>query len=288
MSLIEIENFSYSYPASGEPALSSISLCIGAGEFVAVIGANNSGKSTLCYALSGVVPHLYQGKAEGSVKVCGNNTADTPVADLIRSVALVMQKPEHQLSGVRFSVAEEVAFSLENMGVERDEIKRRVDEALNITGLSGVSDRSPHHLSGGQLQRTVLASALVCDTPVLVLDEPTTFLDPAGAGHTFEILSRLRDQGKAVVLVEQRLESIALHADRVIALHRGRIVLDGPPEEVLTSMKLKDIGLDWNRFTRVAHLAVKNGLWGDGRELATTLKTTVDGLKVFREVARDG
>lgn len=278
MSLIEIEDFSYSYPASSRPALSDLDVRIEAGQFVALIGANNSGKSTLCSALSGAVPQLYHGKADGRIRVCGNDAAETPLAELSESVALVMQNPERQLSGIRFTVAEEVGFSLENRGVERSEIIQRVDKSLALTGLSELAERSPHHLSGGQLQKVALASALACDTAVLVLDEPTTFLDPLAARQVFEILHGLRSKGKTIVLAEQRLESIAKYADRVLALHEGRIVLDGSPAEVLISPQLKKIGLDWTRFSKVAELARRCGYWAEVRTLPTTFSGVVEGL----------
>ncbi|MFW5500295.1 MULTISPECIES: energy-coupling factor ABC transporter ATP-binding protein [unclassified Maridesulfovibrio] len=280
MSFIEIKNFTYSYASSASPVLRNLNLEIGAGEFVALIGANNSGKSTLCNALCGAVPQLYHGKFEGNVRVCGKDTSDTPLPELSESVALVMQHPERQLSGIRFTVAEEVGFSLENRGVDRDEILDCVDDALALTGLSNFAERSPHHLSGGQLQKVALASALACDTPVLVLDEPTTFLDPLAARQVFEILDGLCSKGKTIVLAEQRLEGIAIHADRVIAMHEGRVVLDGPPAEVLGSPLLKEIGLDWTRFSKVSELARKRKLWAEGRALATTFAEVIDGLEV--------
>ncbi len=287
MSLIEIENFSYTYATAARPALSGLNLKIGGGEFVALIGANNSGRSTICNALCGAVPQLYHGQVEGRVLVCEKDTAETPLAELAESVSLVMQNPERQLSGIRFTIAEEVGFSLENRGVERREIISRVGKALALTGLSDLADRSPHCLSGGQLQKVVLAAALACETPVLVLDEPTTFLDPLAAKQVFEILDGLRSSGTTIVLVEQRMESIAYYADRVLALHEGRIVLDGPPSEVLISPVVKDIGLDWTRFTKVAGIARDHGCWAEDRKLAVTLSGTVAGLDAAQEIRHD-
>lgn len=279
MSFIEIDHFSYSYPAADRSALSNISLQIDEGEFVAVIGANNAGKSTLCHALVGVVPQLYHGKMEGIVRICGKDTAETKIADLAMYVSFVMQKVQNQLSGIRFTVREEVAFSLENQGLERTEIQSRVDEALQVMDLSDLAQRSPHHLSGGQLQRVALAAAFACDTPVIVLDEPTTFLDPLGVNNIFEILQKLQEKGKTIVLAEQRLECLAMYADRVIALNKGEVVLDGKSQEVLGSNLLKGIGLDWTRFTHVSSLAMEAGCWTEGKELATTLAGVINGLE---------
>jgi energy-coupling factor transporter ATP-binding protein EcfA2 len=278
MAIIEISDLSYTYPDSEDPALDNLSLDIWQGQFVAVIGANNSGKTSLCHALTGVIPHLYQGSIRGRVRVCDKDSAETSVSEMAESVALVMQNPESQLSGVRFTVRDEIAFGLENRGMDRQSMLDRVDTALALTGLADLADRSPHHLSGGQMQKVALAAAVAGDTPILVLDEPTTFLDPASARAVFAILHQLGEQGKTIVVAEQRLESVALFADRVIALHKGQAVLDGAPEEVLVSPRIRDIGLDWTRFTRIGELARERDLWPKDAGLPTTLEDTVQGL----------
>jgi energy-coupling factor transport system ATP-binding protein len=283
---IEVDSLDFTYAGASVPALKDISLRIGAGEFVALAGANNAGKSTLCLALAGVVPHLLPGTMQGRVCMCGHDTAALNVAGMAAHIAFVMPKPEQQLSGVRFTVREEVAFGLENRGVERSEMLRLVREALHMTGLEAMADHSPHHLSGGQLQRLMLAAALACQTPVLVLDEPTTFLDPAGEKAVLGMLRGLCDAGRTIVLAGQRLDVVAGYADRVVALHGGRVVMDGPPRQVLASHLMPEIGLDWPRCTRVSMLARERGLWSrevsglDVRERppAITIEETLAGL----------
>ncbi|WP_027186082.1 energy-coupling factor ABC transporter ATP-binding protein [Desulfovibrio inopinatus] len=278
MSIFELNHFSFYYPGCDVAALQNISVRIKRGDFVAVIGANNAGKSTFCYSLTGVIPHCYNGKMEGSIQVCNHNTEKSTPADICSRVGFVMQNPEQQLSGVRFTVFEEVAFNLENQGVERDEIGRRVTEILRVVGIAHLADRSPHHLSGGQLQKVILAAALSSKPQALVLDEPTTFLDPQATRQFFEILTRLRQEKTTIVLAEQRLEWIALYADRVIALHNGKIVLDGAPTEVLSSPLLDKIGLAWTQFTEVSKIARDKNIWSPARPLAITCSQTIDGL----------
>ena len=278
MYIIDVDKLSFTYPAGRTAALDNVSLHIEQGEFIGLIGANNAGKSSLCLAMTGAIPHLYQGQMDGCVRVDGKNIAQTSVAETAAAVGFVMQQPENQLSGVCFTVREEVAFSLENRGVDRNQMVRRVNDALHATGLADLADRSPHQLSGGQLQRVILASALAGDAPILVLDEPTTFLDPQSAGQLFEILRQLRDTGKTIVIAEQRLECLAQYANRVIALHQGKKVLDGPSQTTLTSPLLKEIGLDWTRFTAIANLAKKDGLWPSDRPLPATLDDAANGL----------
>ncbi len=279
MPILDIENLSYAYPSGRGKALDNISLRIEEGEFLAIMGANNAGKSSLCYALTGVIPHLYRGEMKGRVRVRGKDTMESGVAELSTSVALVMQRPETQLSGVRFTVFEEVAFSLENQGMERRRMRKRVQEVLRMTGITELAERPPHLLSGGQLQKVILASALAGDAPVLVLDEPTTFLDPLAAMRIYEILHQLHRGGKTIVLADQRPESVAMYADRVVILSDGKMTLDAPPSEVLVSLELLDAGLDRTRYTRVAALAREQGLWPGERPLPCTLSGTVDGLR---------
>ena len=285
---ILVESLNFTYAGTSAPALSDICLRIGPGEFVALAGANNSGKSSLCLALTGVIPHLLTGVMRGRILVCGHDAAALKVAEMGNHIAMVMPKPEQQLSGVRFTVREEVAFGLENRGVERSEMLRLVNAALRMTGLETLADHSPHHLSGGQLQRVALAAAIASDSSVLVLDEPTAFLDPAGKKSVLIMLRRLCDSGHTVLLAGQRLDGVAEYADRIIALHEGRLAMDGTPREVLTSSRMKSIGLDWPRCAKVSSLAQKHGLWhtdvsmdgsGEG-PLAITLAETLKGLRM--------
>lgn len=278
MVLLETDRLTYHYPRSGKPALHEVSIRIPAGEFIALIGANNSGKSTLCYALAGVIPHLYHGKMEGRVLIAGTDNKDKTVSEISCNVGLVLQVPGSQMSGVRFTVFEEVAFSLENRGVAREEMRERVETVLALMGLQECATRSPFHLSGGQQQRLALATVLAVDPAILVLDEPTTLLDPLGAKLVFDILRQLRRQGKTIVIAEQRMDLIAEYADRVVALDQGHLVMDGSPREVLTSPMMRSINLNWTRYTEVAELARQKGLWPLDLPLSTSLSETIDGF----------
>jgi energy-coupling factor transport system ATP-binding protein len=280
---VETDLLSYQYPGSEQPALNEVSIRIPAGEFVALIGANNSGKSTLCYALAGVVPHLYHGRITGRVCIAGQDNKDKTISEIAHHVGLVLQVPGNQMSGVRFTVFEEVAFGLENRGVAREKIIKRVKAVLTQIGLEEYAGNSPFHLSGGQQQRLALATVLALDPGILVLDEPTTFLDPQGAKLVFEILRQLQQQGKTIVIAEQRLDLVAQYTNRVLALDRGRIVMDGSPREVLSSADMRSINLDWTRYTQVAELLRLRGLWPVDLPLPASLSETVDGLSQLRK-----
>jgi energy-coupling factor transport system ATP-binding protein len=275
--MIDIENLTYTYPVTSTPALRDLSLHVPAGQFCAVVGANGAGKSTLCYALAGLIPHFYQGKLGGSIEVAGHDIVQTPLSELAGEIGLVFQNPFNQITGARFTVREEVAFGLENLGVPRDEMMTRTGEALALVGLGDLADRSPYALSGGQQQRLAIASVIVMQPRVLVLDEPTSQLDPVGTREVFAALRALAETGETtVVLVEHKLEWAATFAGRVVALAEGRIVADGPPREVLTSPLMTEHGIGATRYTLAARRAQAEKLASGDRPLPVTLDEAVE------------
>ncbi|HZJ23865.1 MAG TPA: ABC transporter ATP-binding protein, partial [Anaerolineales bacterium] len=234
MAIVNLQNVTYQYPLTSSPALRDISLQINEGEFVAVVGPNGAGKSTLCYTLAGFVPHFFKGELTGTVEVAGSETHSSTLNDWVMNVGLAFQNPFNQISGAKYTVFEEIAFGLENIGVPRDEMISRVEDAMKLTDISDLADRSPYSLSGGQQQRVALTSILVMQPKVLVLDEPTSQMDPIGTREVFGVIRKMAEQGMTVILVEHKVEWIAQFADRVIALKDGEVLLEGTPGEVLT------------------------------------------------------
>ncbi len=283
MTQIITDHLTYRYSENEYPALDQVSIKIDPGEFLAIIGANNSGKSTLCYALAGVVPHLYHGKLEGKVLIDGIENREKTVSEIAQQVGLVLQVPSSQMSGVRFTVFEEVAFGLENRGVPRERIKERVKTVLALIGLEKFENHSPFELSGGQQQRLALATVLAVNPSIIILDEPTTFLDPQGAALVFDILRGLQQQGKTIIIAEQRLDLIADYADRVVAFDKGKLVMDNTPRKVLTSSIMHKIKLNWTRYTQVAHLAQEQGLLATDQPLPASLREAID---TFHDIRR--
>jgi energy-coupling factor transporter ATP-binding protein EcfA2 len=279
MAIIEIENLTYSYPHTDQPALRDLSLQIEAGEFVAVIGANGAGKSTLCYTLTGFVPHFFQGEIVGRVSVAALETREHPLEDLVLVSGLVFQNPFNQISGAKFTVYEEIAFGLENLGVPREEMDPRIKRVMALTDITEMADRSPYALSGGQQQRVALASMLVMEPQVLVLDEPTSQLDPLGSREVFAVIRELSRQGMTVVMTEHKLELVATFADRVLVLADGQLILSGPPAEVLTSPLLETHHIGQTRYTTVAHRIKAEGGWPNGQPLPVTLDEAEAGFK---------
>ncbi|KPL83855.1 hypothetical protein SE15_01025 [Thermanaerothrix daxensis] len=283
MAVIEIQNLTYTYPATSHPALREVSLTVEAGEFVAIIGPNGAGKSTLCYTLAGFIPHFFKGELQGEVRVAGQDIRRVRLEDWVLKVGLVFQNPFNQISGAKFTVYEEIAFGLENIGVPREEMKRRVEEVMALTGIEDLADRSPYALSGGQQQRVALASILVMQPEVLVLDEPTSQLDPIGTREVFQVIRRLAHQGVTIIMAEHKVEWIAEYADRVIALAEGRVIGTGTPADVLTDPRLPDYGIGISRYTAVARRAAGEGLWPAERRLPVTLDEAEAGFRAVEE-----
>ena len=277
MAIVHLQNVTYKYPVSHSPALQNINLEVEEGEFVAVIGPNGAGKSTLCYTIAGFVPHFFKGEITGTVEVAGQESGKSNLHEWVLNVGLAFQNPFNQISGAKYTVFEEIAFGLENIGVPRDEMKARVTDAMALTGITDLADRSPYSLSGGQQQRVALTSILVMQPKVLVLDEPTSQMDPVGTREVFSVIREMAHRGLTVILVEHKVEWIAAFADRVIALKDGQILMQGTPSEVLTSDLLAENGFGISRYTSVARKAKAQGLWKKER-LPVTLDEAVQGF----------
>jgi energy-coupling factor transport system ATP-binding protein len=277
MAIVNLQDVTYKYPLTETPALQNINLQVNEGEFLAIIGPNGAGKSTLCYTLAGFVPHFFKGELSGLVEVLGKESLNATLSEWVLNVGLAFQNPFNQISGAKYTVFEELAFGLENIGIPREEMKARVEDAMKLTGISDLAERSPYSLSGGQQQRVALTSILVMQPKVLVLDEPTSQMDPIGTREVFSVVRRMAERGMTVILVEHKVEWIAQFADRVIALTDGQIFLDGTPSEVLTSPLLQEHGFGISRYTSVARKAKGIGLWKK-EDLPVTLDEAADGF----------
>jgi len=280
--MIRFNKVTYAYPGTSNPAIRDLSLEIPDGQFCAVIGPNGAGKSTFAYLIAGFIPHFYHGELEGEVLVSGNATATTPLSDLIHGVGLIQQNPFNQISGTKVTVREEIAFGLENLGVPRPEMVERVAAAMDLVGISDLAERSPLALSGGQMQRVAIASILVIQPPVLVLDEPTAQLDPVGSKEVFAIIRKLATgQEMTVIMIEHKLEWVAAFSDRVLALSGGELLADGSPEEVLTDEALRRKGIGQTRYTQAARDLRERGIWPEEKPLPVRLE---DSVAAFKEV----
>ena len=264
MERIEVENLKYRYPLTDTNALDDVSFTISEGEFIGVIGENNAGKSTLCQALVGLVPHFYKGLYDGKVMICGKNVRESSVSDLSENVGLAFQNPFTQVTGAKVTVYEEVAFGLENLGIPRDEMSKRVTEALELLGISEYRDRNPFDLSGGQMQRVALAGVIAMKPDVIILDEPTSQLDPKGSEEVFQAVQQLSEKGMTIIMVEHKMEKIAAYSDRVMLLSNGKVVDFATPHEIFSREDIHDYGVIEPVYTQVAKglgLILENGLY---------------------------
>ncbi len=273
---IEIKNLHFAYGEGEEmsEALRGVNLTINEGEFVAVLGHNGSGKSTLAKHLNGILT-----ATSGKVIVNGIDTRDEDKLYELRSrVGMVFQNPDNQI--VATIVEEDVAFALENLGVEPQQIRERVDEALKNVGMFEYRLREPHKLSGGQKQRVAIAGVLAMEPKCIILDEPTAMLDPKGRAQVMETIVRLhKEKGITVVLITHFMEEAAL-CDRVVVMNKGEVFLDGAPREIFSkAQELRDIGLSVPAVTELC-LELKN----NGVDIKTDLISEEETLNALREI----
>lgn len=229
---IQLENVTFTY-ADGVEALSNINFSARPGEFIVVLGANGAGKSTLCFLLSGIVPHIYGGKRTGTLLAMGKDPWDHALFETAQYSGVLLQDPEVQLFNP--SVFAELAFGPANLKVEREEIIRRIESSLSLLHLEGMEKRNPRDLSGGQKQRVALGAALTMHPRLLVLDEPTSQLDPIGRSEVVEAIHRLKSTGEiTIVMTTHETDDILDLADRVLVLDKGKVILWGTPAEVFS------------------------------------------------------
>lgn len=281
MSVIKTNNLTYTYPNQEKPSLVDVSIQIEKGDFVLITGPSGCGKTTLCRCFNGLIPHFYQGEQKGEVIVSGLKVNEHPIHELAKHVGMVFQNPENQLFAL--SVEKDVAFGLENLGIPRKDMRDRVEEALAFTGISDLKERAPHELSGGQQQRVAIASVLAMQPEVIVLDEPTSFLDPLGAKNIFQVISDLNKKlGITVVLVEHRLDLTARYTNHIIVMNNGEVVLDGEPRKILDSEQARLIGVGIPKSTRLYQVLEKE------LDLTSLLPLSSDEMvHILREVFND-
>ncbi|WP_288804019.1 energy-coupling factor ABC transporter ATP-binding protein [uncultured Bifidobacterium sp.] len=250
MSVISLEHVGYRYPLGREDAVRDVSFQVEQGQVCALLGANGSGKTTICNLIRGFIPRFYRGEPTGLVQLAGRPVEQYDDAELTETVGYSFQNPFTQMSGVKDNVREEIAYALENLGIERDAMAARVDAMIELLHLGDIADANPLELSGGQRQRVAIAAVLVTDPPIVVLDEPTSQLDPQSTEDVFNIIALLKRQGKTVILVEHKIDLVARYSDLVILMEDGRVAMSGPACRVLTDPQVLDHGGQLPEVTR--------------------------------------
>jgi energy-coupling factor transporter ATP-binding protein EcfA2 len=275
LSIIRAKHLTFTYTGASTPSIQDISIEVTSGEFVVLTGPSGCGKTTICRCLNGLIPNFYSGDFSGELIVDGMNVRDHTTAELAAHVGMVFQNPENQLFSL--SVERDVAFGPENLGLSREEIRKRVDWALDVTGVAHLKDKPPYELSGGQQQRTAIASVLAMQPKVMILDEPTSFLDPKSALGILDVISDLNKRlGITIVLVEHRLDIVSQHANRVIVMDNGKVALNGAPSDVYGE-DARLIGVGLPRVTTLFSLLQRDGY--EFHPTPTTVGMAADALR---------
>lgn len=259
MSKIKVKGLKYKYPHSEKLALNDLSFEIKKGEFIGIVGKNTAGKSTLCYALTGLVPHFFKGAYGGQVFIDDLEVMESEISEISMKAGLVFENPFSQMTGSKYTVFEEIAFGLENMGVERNEMVSRIEESLRLLQIDHIRDKNPYDLSGGQMQRVAIASVIAMRPDVLILDEPTSQLDPEGSEEVFKVVENLTKEGITIILAEHKVEKLAQYSDRIMLLNDGKLIDFDTPQKIFSREDLLDFGIAPPVFTKVCKaLHIKN------------------------------
>lgn len=251
--MIELKNVSFKYELQEEKTIKNLDLYVKQGEFVGIIGKNGSGKTTLCNIIRGIIPDFVQGTITGSISIDNKNINDIERGEMAELVGFVFQNPFSQISGIKKTVFEEIAYGLENLGVPREEIRQRVTDVIKLLKIEDLQDKNPNELSGGQSQRVAIASIIVMNPKVLIFDEPTSQLDPLGTEEIFDILKLLKSQNKTIILVEHKIDLIAEYADRVVVMDDGQIIFNGETHEILSDKKIEDHNVSMPIVSKLAY-----------------------------------
>lgn len=252
MTHIRVKHLKYKYPNSDVFALDDVSFTIEKGEFIGIAGMNTAGKTTLCHALSGLIPHFFKGAYGGDVFIGEMEVFTHDISDVTAKVGLVFENPFSQMTGAKFTVYDEIAFGLENLGIPREEMHERIQESMRLLDIEALRDNNPFSLSGGQIQRVAIASVIAMKPDILILDEPTSQLDPQGSAEVFRVVENLSKEGITIVIVEQKMEKLAAYADRIFLMHGGKLIDTGTPAEIFSRDDLRSIGVEPPIYTTVA------------------------------------
>lgn len=257
--VVTVEELTFFYSGAKEPALSNINLTFQRGEIALLIGATGAGKSTLYMCLNGLIPHLVPGRVGGRVLIDGSATSDQSISELAQKVGFVFQSPDVQLFS--HTVREELAFGPENLGLPKSEILRRIQLAANTIGIDQLLEREPAYLSGGQQQSVAIGAIWAMLPEILILDEPTSNLDPQSSARVLELIRSLnKEHGKTVLIAEHKIDAAAQFADSVLVMHEGTIAMQGEPRHIFSQAEeLHQLGLVAPAAAEVAYQLSKYG-----------------------------
>ncbi|MEG2707761.1 MAG: ABC transporter ATP-binding protein [Vagococcus sp.] len=275
MNLVSLKNINYMYPLEKELTIKNISLELEPGKSYGLIGANDSGKTTLCNIIRGFIPSIYQGELTGECLVKGKKVQDYELGELASIIGYSFQNPFTQISGVKETVYEEIAYGMENLGFKREVMIEKAEELITLFKLQDLRDKNPFELSGGQKQRVALASIVALNPEIIILDEPTSQLDPKSTEDIFKIIDLLKKQGKTILLVEHKIDLVAEYCDEIILMESGNIAISGTAKEVFST---EDVLLHGGQLPRISHFFIE--------ALKQNKLTNIDSIPITLEEAK--
>jgi energy-coupling factor transporter ATP-binding protein EcfA2 len=243
MSLIKFKNFHFRYKGNEEPALKNINLEIGSNKFILLAGETGSGKTSLIRCMNGLIPQFYAGYYKGHVEISGKNTNETTISELSNEVGIVFQNPENQL--IAMNVEHEIAFGLENLGISREIIKEKIKEVVKIAEIESIIDKAPFEISGGEQQRVAIASILVLEPKVIILDEPTANLDPLFAKKILNLLKKIQVENKITIIIsEHRMDLIFPLVDEIILMKESEILVHDSKDKIINTNIFENLNIN--------------------------------------------
>lgn len=242
MSLIELQHINYRYPLTSDLTIKDLSLKVEPGEVLGVIGSNGSGKTTVCNIMRGFIPAFYKGELEGKV-IFEDKPLDTSnLGRLAQKIGYAFQNPFTQITGVKYTVYDEIGYGLENLSVPRAEADNKVEQVIELLNLEKIRNQNPYDLSGGQKQMVALASVIVLDPELIILDEPTSQLDPSSTLAVYNIVKNLKKQGKTIIIVDHKVDLLAQVCDEIAVIQDGQLVVKGETHHVFSDEKVVAAG----------------------------------------------
>ncbi len=249
---IEFENVSYAYPLTNKAAIKNVTCSFEEGKCYGIIGPNAAGKTTLCNLMRGLCPKFYKGFLKGAVTIYGKNLDEWDEGELSIRIGYVFQDPFAQISGVKETVFEEIGMGLENLGVEQNEMIKRILSIAKLVNIEHLLQKNPLALSGGQCQRVAFASVLALNSDIIVIDEPTSQLDPEGTNDVFALIHELKKQGKTIIIAEHKVDLMADYCDEMIVMAQGKLIVQGSTREVFSNPILKEHDIQVPQVVKLA------------------------------------
>ena len=279
MSIIKFKNFHFRYKGNDEYALKNINLEIGSNKFILLAGETGSGKTSLIRCMNGLIPQFYAGHYKGHVEISGKNTNETTISELSNDIGIVFQNPENQL--ITMNVEHEIAFGLENLGISREIIRKKIKEVVEITEIESIIDKAPFEISGGEQQRVAIASILVLEPRVIILDEPTANLDPLFARKILNLLKKIQVEKKITIIIsEHRMDLILPLVDEIILMKESEILAHDTKDNIINTNTFENLNINKPKIYSIFNELKKRNRFQ--HDLPVSIQDAINMLKTIK------